>query len=161
MEIGKLQVRFHPHAVWSSLARTDSHGFLAPCSKMDIEVETAVEVDKVSRRESRKSNEQQKRHHQVEVLHLFRCSTHTTLSHTTDPRSSLAHNFLIRTSFTQSVLGHLHATHTRTFLTHNLLTHNLLTSNSLTRNSLIRTSFTQSVFHHLHRTHTYFFTYIT
>ena len=25
------QVRFHPHAVWSSLARTDSHGFLAPC----------------------------------------------------------------------------------------------------------------------------------
>ena len=31
-KIGKLQVRFHPHAVWSSLARTDSHGFLAPCS---------------------------------------------------------------------------------------------------------------------------------
>ena len=27
----KLQVRFHPHTVWSSLARTDSDGFLAPC----------------------------------------------------------------------------------------------------------------------------------
>ena len=26
-----LQVRFHPHTVWSSLARTDSDGFLAPC----------------------------------------------------------------------------------------------------------------------------------
>ena len=25
------QVRFHPYAVWSSLARTDSHRFLAPC----------------------------------------------------------------------------------------------------------------------------------
>ena len=22
---------FHPHVVWSSLARTDNHGFLAPC----------------------------------------------------------------------------------------------------------------------------------
>ena len=27
----KLQVRLHPHTVWSSLARTDSDGFLAPC----------------------------------------------------------------------------------------------------------------------------------
>ena len=27
----KMQVRLHPHAVWSSLARTESHGFLAPC----------------------------------------------------------------------------------------------------------------------------------
>ena len=26
-----LQVRFHPHVVWSWLARTDNHGFLAPC----------------------------------------------------------------------------------------------------------------------------------
>ena len=25
------QVRFHPYAVWSSLARTDSHRFLGPC----------------------------------------------------------------------------------------------------------------------------------
>ena len=30
-EIRNLQLRFHPHAVRSSLARTDSHGFLAPC----------------------------------------------------------------------------------------------------------------------------------
>ena len=30
-EIRNLQARFHPHAVRSSLARTDSHGFLAPC----------------------------------------------------------------------------------------------------------------------------------
>ena len=29
----KLQVPFHPHVVWSSLARTDNHGFLAPCWK--------------------------------------------------------------------------------------------------------------------------------
>ena len=28
--VQKLQVRLHAHAVWSSLARTDSHGFLAP-----------------------------------------------------------------------------------------------------------------------------------
>ena len=27
----KMQARFHPHTVWSSLARTDSDGFLAPC----------------------------------------------------------------------------------------------------------------------------------
>ena len=27
-----MQVRLHPHVVWSSLARTDDHGFLAPCN---------------------------------------------------------------------------------------------------------------------------------
>ena len=41
----EMQVRLHPHVVWSSLARTDNHRFLAPCFE--------------------------------EVLHLFRCSTHT------------------------------------------------------------------------------------
>ena len=29
--ITTVQVRLHPHVVWSSLARTDDHGFLAPC----------------------------------------------------------------------------------------------------------------------------------
>ena len=38
-QIGKLQVRFHPHAVWSSLARTDRHGFLAPCCEIQIQKE--------------------------------------------------------------------------------------------------------------------------
>ena len=28
---GKCRYVFHPHTVWSSLARTDSDGFLAPC----------------------------------------------------------------------------------------------------------------------------------
>ena len=29
---GKAQIHFHPHAVWASLARTDSPGLLAPCT---------------------------------------------------------------------------------------------------------------------------------
>ena len=39
-KIGKLQVRFHPHAVWSSLARTDSHGFLPPCNILKFYIYT-------------------------------------------------------------------------------------------------------------------------
>ena len=43
----KLQVRFHPHVVWSSLARTDNHGFLAPC-KTDLESCEGVVVPSVA-----------------------------------------------------------------------------------------------------------------
>ena len=58
-----MQVRLHPHAVWSSLARTDSHGFLAPCKLLQ-------EKDIRSNREAWKSNK-------LDILHLFRWFTHT------------------------------------------------------------------------------------
>ena len=70
MENGKLQVRFHPHAVWSSLARTDSHGFLAPWSLKN-------ERSNHTCWKSGKWKTDAQRRQQVEVLHLFRCFTHT------------------------------------------------------------------------------------
>ena len=53
---------------------------LPPCSKVDTDMETAVEVDKASwgeKSKKRKPNEQQKSTSSGKVLHLFRCSTQT------------------------------------------------------------------------------------
>ena len=57
-----MQVRLYPHAVWSSLARTDSHGHLQIAMKKTLR----------SNREGWeiKSN-------RLEVLHFFRWFTHT------------------------------------------------------------------------------------
>ena len=60
-KIKKVQVRFHPHVVWSSLARTDNHGFLAPCETTK-HVSLYSLIGKFDR---------------IEVLHLFRCFTNT------------------------------------------------------------------------------------
>ena len=57
----KVQVRFHPNVVWSSLARTDNHGFLAPCETTKHVLLHSL-IGKFDR---------------IEILHLFRCFTHT------------------------------------------------------------------------------------
>ena len=68
-----MKVRLHPHAVWSSLARTDSHGFLAPCC--EIAVTKSLVQDR--KKQLKKGNRR------LEVLHLFRWFTHThTHTHT-------------------------------------------------------------------------------
>ena len=45
-EYQRLQVRLHPDVVvWSSLAKTDNHGFLAPCKSIEMEVPLQINRD--------------------------------------------------------------------------------------------------------------------
>ena len=65
----------------------------------------------------------------VEVLHLFRCSTHRQLwPHTSLSHTTLSHNYIshTHTTLTTQHLCHTHLCHTQLFVTHNSFTHNYI-----------------------------------
>ena len=69
-----------PSVVSVFVGRRLSMTLLPPALKWILKLKTAVEVDKASRREKNENKtKSQNRHHQVEVWHLFRCSTHTLI----------------------------------------------------------------------------------
>ena len=122
-------------AVWSSLARTDSHGLLllAPCNCNEKDIRSNQEAWKSNTWKSNRFKQARK----LEVLHLFRWLTHT---HTTctGTQNSFAH-----ISFTHILSQQL--CRIQLFHTHNMFTH----TQTSAHHSVTHSSFTQSVSQHV------------